>query len=47
MRGLPVNEVWGIGSRLTQQLAQLGINTVWASAQQPTQRMQLQFSVVG
>jgi DNA polymerase V len=46
MRRLPVNEVWGIGSRLTQQLAQLGITTVWALAQQPTQRMQAQFSVV-
>jgi len=46
MRSLPVNEVWGIGSRLTQQLAQVGITTVWALAQQPTQRMQAQFSVV-
>jgi DNA polymerase V len=46
MRLLPVNEVWGIGSRLSQQLSQLGINTVWALAQQPTQRMQAQFSVV-
>ena len=46
MRLLPVNEVWGIGSRLSQQLSQLGINTVWALAQQPVQRMQLQFSVV-
>ena len=46
MRGLPVNEVWGIGSRLTQQLAEIGITTVWALAQQPAQRMQAQFSVV-
>lgn len=46
MRLLPVNEVWGIGSRLSQQLSQLGINTVWALAQQPVQRMQLQFSVI-
>ena len=46
MRRLPVNEVWGIGSRLTQQLAQVGITTVWALAQQPAQRMQAQFSVV-
>jgi len=46
MRRLPVNEVWGIGSRLRQQLAQLGITTVWALAQQPVQRMQAQFSVV-
>jgi DNA polymerase V len=28
MRSLPVNEVWGIGSRLTQQLAQVGITTI-------------------
>lgn len=46
MRRLPVNEVWGIGTRLSQQLAQLGITTVWALAQQPAQRMQAQFGVV-
>ncbi|MDD1625303.1 MAG: Y-family DNA polymerase [Methylococcaceae bacterium] len=46
MRRLPVNEVWGIGARLSQQLAQLGITTVWALAQQPAQRMQAQFGVV-
>lgn len=46
MRRLPVNEVWGIGSRLSQQLTQLGITTVWALAQQPARRMQAQFSVV-
>jgi DNA polymerase V len=46
MRRLPVNEVWGIGSRLTQQLEQLGITTAWALARQPTQRIQTQFSVV-
>lgn len=46
MRLLPVNEVWGIGSRLSQQLSQLGINNIWALAQQPVQRIQLQFSVV-
>ncbi len=46
MRLLPVNEVWGIGSRLSRQLSQLGIHTVWALAQQPVQRMQAQFSVV-
>jgi DNA polymerase V len=46
MRRLPVNEVWGIGSRLTRQLAQLGITTVWALAQQPVQQLQAQFSVV-
>lgn len=46
MRSLPVNEVWGIGSRLTRQLAQLGITTVWALAQQPARQLQTQFSVV-
>jgi len=46
MRLLPVNEVWGIDSRLSQQLSQFGINTVWALAHQPVQRMQAQFSVV-
>lgn len=46
MRDLPVNEVWGIGSRLTQQLAEIGITTAWSLAQQPAQRMQAQFSIV-
>ncbi len=46
MRILPVHEVWGVGPRLSQRLAQLGINTVWALAQQPLQQMQMQFSVV-
>lgn len=46
MRRVPVRDVWGIGSRLSQQLAQLGIHTVWDLAQQPVQRMRDKFSVV-
>jgi DNA polymerase V len=46
MRRLPVNEVWGIGSGLTRQLAQLGITTVWALAQHPARELQARFSVV-
>lgn len=46
MRILPVHEVWGVGPRLSQRLEQMGINTVWALAQQTPQNIQMQFSVV-
>ena len=45
MRMVPVGEVWGIGSRTTAKLNQLGIYTVWDLAIQPSQRMQAQFNV--
>ncbi|NOT13366.1 MAG: Y-family DNA polymerase [Methylococcaceae bacterium] len=45
MRLVPVGEVWGIGSRTTAKLNQLGIYTVWDLATQPSQRMQAQFNV--
>ncbi|MCX7103571.1 MAG: Y-family DNA polymerase [Methylobacter sp.] len=46
MRIVPVGEVWGIGSRTTAKLNQLGIHSAWDLAIQPTQRIQEQFNVV-
>jgi DNA polymerase V len=46
MRIVPVNEVWGIGSRTTAKLNQLGIQSVWDLATQPSQRMQTRFTIV-
>ena len=46
MRLVPVGEVWGIGSRTTTKLNQLGINTVWDLASQSSKRIQAQFNVV-
>jgi DNA polymerase V len=46
MRIVPVGEVWGIGSRTAAKLNQLGINTVWDLAIQPSKRIQAQFNVV-
>lgn len=46
MKIVPVGEVWGIGSRTTAKLNQLGIHTVWDLATQPNQRIQDQFNIV-
>jgi DNA polymerase V len=46
MRIVPVGEVWGIGSRITARLNQLGIVTVWDLASQPVDRIRDQFNVV-
>ena len=46
MRIVPVGEVWGIGSRTTAKLNQIGINTVWDLTIQPSERMQSQFNIV-
>lgn len=46
MRIVPVGEVWGIGSRTTAKLNQLGIHTVWDLAIQPEKRIQAQLNVV-
>ncbi|MGZ8182308.1 MAG: Y-family DNA polymerase [Methylobacter sp.] len=46
IRIVPVGEVWGIGSRTTAKLNQLGINTVWDLAIQPSKRIQAQFNIV-
>ena len=42
MRIVPVSEVWGIGSRTTLKLKQLGIHSVWDLATQSSQRIQKQ-----
>jgi DNA polymerase V len=46
MQIVPVNEVWGIGSRISRQLNQLGIHSVADLARQAPQQMQQQFSIV-
>jgi DNA polymerase V len=46
MKIVPVGEVWGIGSRTTTKLNQVGINTVWDLAIQPSKRIQAQLNVV-
>ncbi|MEQ1557850.1 MAG: Y-family DNA polymerase [Methyloglobulus sp.] len=46
MKLVPVDEVWGIGSRTTAKLNQLGIKTVWDLATQPSKRIQAQFNVM-
>lgn len=46
MKIVPIDEVWGIGRRLSKQLNPLGIHTVWDLAQQSPQTMQQRFSVV-
>jgi DNA polymerase V len=46
MRIVPVGEVWGIGSRTTTKLNQIGINSVWDLAIQPSKRIQTQFNIV-
>ncbi len=46
MRIVPVGEVWGIGSRTTEKMNQIGIHTVLDLATQPSKRIQAQFNVV-
>ncbi|MGZ8908267.1 MAG: Y-family DNA polymerase [Methylobacter sp.] len=46
MRIVPVGEVWGIGSRTAANLNQIGINTVWDLATQPSRRIHAQFNIV-
>jgi DNA polymerase V len=46
MKLVPVGEVWGIGSRTTAKLNQLGIQTVWDLAIQPSKRLQAQFNIM-
>lgn len=46
MRIVPVNEIWGIGSRLGNRLNQLGIVTVSDLAAQPADRIQAQFNII-
>ena len=43
---VPVEEVWGIGRRLTKQLNGMGIHTAWQLAQANSKVIRRQFSVV-
>jgi DNA polymerase V len=45
MRIVPVNEVWGIGSRIAARLNRLGLHTVWDLARQPAERLHEQFNI--
>jgi DNA polymerase V len=46
MKIVPVREVWGIGSRTSENLNRLGIHTVWELANQSPHHIQAQFSIV-
>jgi len=46
MRIVPVGEVWGIGSRTTATLNQLGIHSVWDLASQSSERLHAQLNIV-
>lgn len=46
MSRVPVDEVWGIGSRLSRRLAQAGIHTVGDLCRQSPDKMHAQFNVV-
>lgn len=43
---MSVNEVWGVGSRLTKKLNMMGINTAFDLANQSPKKMKQQFSIV-
>ncbi len=46
MKIVPVQEVWGIGSKTAVRLNRLGIFTVWDLASRPAQGIQQQFNIV-
>lgn len=45
MKIVPVNEVWGIGSKTAARLNRLGVDTVFDLARQPAERIQQQFNI--
>lgn len=45
-KALPANEIWGIGSRLSAKLNQIGINTVFDLKQSHSRTLRDKFSVV-
>lgn len=46
LRRMPVEEVWGVGRRLKNHLAELGIETAWHLAQTDPRQIRQRFSVV-
>lgn len=46
LKRLPVDEVWGVGHRLTQQLVQIGIRSVWDLKTAPARALRDRFNVV-
>lgn len=46
LQALPVDEVWGIGRRMTAHLTASGINTAWDLAQADAATLRRQYSVV-
>ncbi|RLA22125.1 MAG: DNA polymerase V subunit UmuC [Gammaproteobacteria bacterium] len=46
MKRVPVKKIWGIGSRLSAKLNQLGVITAWDLACLPQEILRAQFSVV-
>lgn len=43
---VPIKEIWGIGSRTSKRLNQMGINTAWQLCQQPPDKIQSGFNIV-
>ncbi|MGY8811507.1 MAG: translesion error-prone DNA polymerase V subunit UmuC [Pseudomonadales bacterium] len=46
LKVMPVNEVWGVGRRMTEHLTHMGIKTAWDLAQADAWTLRKQFSVV-
>ena len=47
LRGLPVEEVWGVGWRTAPKMKQMGIHTAWDYAQKPQAFIQNRFHITG
>ena len=47
LRGLPVEEVWGVGWRTAPKMKQMGIHTAWDYAQRPQAFIQNRFHIPG
>lgn len=47
LKGLPVNEIWGVGRRLSARLREAGINTAYNLQQVDPRWMRQHFTVVG
>ena len=47
LRGLPINDVWGVGYRTAPKLQRMGIKTAWDYAQKPQAFIQHSFHLPG